>query len=103
MDRSRRASREGNEVTLQHKSRQQALLIEQLAEEKLAQLLASIEQLKKTPKGMVELERRVRVFGPRKRIEGETSSQFYERLRRWLEREIPQTKSPLHPPRQVGG
>jgi len=38
MDRSRRASRAGNEVTLQHKSRKQALLIEQLAEEKLGGL-----------------------------------------------------------------
>ena len=103
MDRSRKATREGNEVTFQHKSRKQALLIEQLGEDKLAQLQASIEQSKKTPEGMAELERRAKVFGECKRIEGETSSQFYNRLRLWLEKEIPQTKSPLHPPRQVGG
>lgn len=103
MDRSRKANREGNEVTLQHKSRKEALLIEELVEEKLAQLLASIEQLKQTPEGMAELERRVKVFGECKRIEDETPGQFYDKLRRWLERDIPQTKSPLHPPRQVGG
>lgn len=103
MDRSRKANREGNEVTLQHKSRKEALLIEELVEEKLAQLLASIEQLKQTPEGMAELERRVKVFGECKRIEDETPGQFHDKLRRWLERDIPQTKSPLHPPRQVGG
>lgn len=103
MDRSRKANREGNEVTLQHKSRKEALLIEELVEEKLAQLLASIEQLKQTPEGMAELERRVKVFGECKRIDDETPGQFYDKLRRWLERDIPQTKSPLHPPRQVGG
>jgi hypothetical protein len=51
MDRSRKATREGNEVTLQHTSPKEALLIEELVEEKLAQLQASIEQLKQTPEG----------------------------------------------------
>src|ERR1700687_873387 len=103
MDRSRKANREGTEVTLQHKSQKEALLIEELAEQKLAQLQASIEQLKQTPEGIAELQRRVKAFGEYKRIEGETSGQFYDKLRRWLDREIPQTKSPLHPPRQVSG
>jgi hypothetical protein len=101
MDRSRKANREGNEVTLQHKSRKEALLIEELVEEKLAQLQASMEQLKQTPAGVAELQRRVKAFGECKRIEGETSGQFYAKLHRWLDREIPQTKAPLHPPRQV--
>ena len=101
MDRSRKANREGNEGTLQHKSQKEASLIEELVEENLAQLQASIEQLKQTPEGIVELQRRAKAFGECKRIEGETSDQFYDKLRRWLEREIPQTKSPLHPPRQV--
>ena len=101
MDRSRKATREGNEVTLQHMSPKEALLIEELVEEKLAQLQASIEQLKQTPEGTAELQRRIKAFGECKRIEGETSGQFYDKLRRWLDREIPQTKSPLHPPRQV--
>ena len=103
MDRSRRANRERNEVTLQHKSRKEALRIERLVEEKLAELQASMEQLRQTPEGMAELKRRTKVFGECKRIEDETPGQFYDKLRRWLEREIPQTKSPLHPPRQVGG
>ena len=101
MDRSRKANREGNEVTLQHKSRKQGLLIEELVEEKLAELQASLEQLKQAPEGMAELERRAKAFGECTRIEGETSTQFYAKLRRWLDREIPQTKSPLHPPRQT--
>ena len=103
MDRSRKANRERNEVTLQHKSRKEALRIERLVEEKLAQLQASMEQLRQTPEGMAELQRRVKVFGECQRSEDETPGQFYDKLRRWLEREIPQTKSPLHPPRQVGG
>ena len=102
MDRSRKANREGNEVTLQHKSRQEALLVEELVEEKLAQLQASVEQLQQTPSGAVMLEQRVKLFGECRRIDGETSGQFYEKLCRWLDRDIPQTKSPRHPPRQTG-
>ena len=101
MDRSRKANREGNEVTLQHKSRAEALRIEELVEEKLAHLQASIEQLQQTPAGTAELKRRVKAFGECRRIEGETSAQYYDKLRRWLDRDIPQTKAPLHPPRQV--
>jgi len=101
MDRSRKATREGNEVTLQHMSPKEALLIEELVKAKLANLQASIEQLKQTPEGTAELQRRIKAFGECQRIEGDTSGQFYERLRRWLDREIPPTKAPLHPPRQV--
>ena len=101
MDRSRKATREGNEITLQHVSPKEALLIEEMVEEKLAQLQASIEQLKQTPEGIAELQGRLKAFGECSRIEGETSGQFYDKLRRWLERDIPLTKLPLHPPRQV--
>jgi hypothetical protein len=94
MDRSRKANREGNEVTLQHKSRAEALRIGELVEEKLAQLQASIEQLKQTPEGTVELKRRAKAFGECIRIEGETSGQYYDKLRRWLDRDIPQQKRP---------
>ena len=101
MDRSRKANREGNEVTLQHKSRKEASRIEEMVEANLVQLQASIEQLKQTPAGTAELQRRVKAFGECRRIEGETSGQFHDKLRRWLNRKIPQTKSPRHPPRQV--
>ena len=97
MDRSRKATRAGNEITLQHKSPQEALLIEELIEANLAQLQASIEQMKQSPEGTAELQRRVKAFGECQRIDDETSGQFYDKLRRWLDREIPQTKSPLHP------
>ena len=101
MDRSRKATREGNEITLQHVSPKEAHLIEEMVEGNLAQLLASIEQLKQTPEGAAELQGRIKTFGECQRIEGETSAQFYDKLRRWLERDIPLTESPLHPPRQV--
>ena len=102
MDKSRKANREDNEITLQYKSRQEALLEEELSEGKLTQLLVFISQLDQTPTGAAELQRRRKLFGECKRIEGETSGQFYARLHHWLEREIPQTKSPLHAPRQTG-
>src|SRR4029079_10468049 len=97
MDRSRKANREGNEVTLQYKSQGEALLIEQLLEERLTQLQASIEQLKQTPEGTAELNRRVKAFGECQRIEGESAGTFYEKLRHWLDRPLLQTKSPRHP------
>ena len=102
MDKSRRANREANEKTLQYKSRRQTVLQEELAEEKLTQLLAVISQLDQTTSGATELQRRRKVIGECNRIEGETSGQFYARLRHWLNRELPQTKSPLHAPRQTG-
>jgi len=103
MDRSRKANREVNEATLQHKSGREASLIEEMIEEKLVQLQVSIEQLQQTPEGISELQRRAKAFGACPRIEGETASQFYDKLRHWLDRDIPQTKAPLHPPRQTGG
>ena len=103
MDRTRKATREGNEVTLQHRSRNESSAIEALVEEKLAELQAWIEQLKQTPAGLAELQRRVKAFGECQRIEGETSAQFYDKLRRWMDREVLPTKSPLHPPRQDSG
>jgi hypothetical protein len=102
MDHSRIANREGNEKTLQYKSRQETRLDEEFTEDKLTDLLASISQLVQTPPGADEFQRRTKVFGECKRIEGETSGQFYARLRHWLDREIPPTKSPLHAPRQTG-
>ena len=45
MDRSRKVNREGSEVTLQHKSRQEAMGVEELCEDKLAQLLTFVQSL----------------------------------------------------------
>ena len=102
MDQSRKANREDNEITLQYKSRQETLLVEELNENNLTQLLAFISQHEQTPAGTAELQHRRKLFGECKRNEGETSFQFYARLHHWLYREIPQTKSPLHAPRQTG-
>jgi hypothetical protein len=103
MDASRKANREDNEVTLQHKSPKDALLTEELNEERLTHLMTFIRGLEQTPPGSAEIQRRIKFFGECKRIEGETAGVFYGRLRHWLDRDIPQTKSPLHPPRQSGG
>jgi hypothetical protein len=100
MDTSRKANREDNEITLQHKSPQDALLTEELNEDRLMHLLAFIRGLSRTPPGAAEVQRRIKLFGECKRFDGETASLFYGRLRHWLDRDIPQTKSPLHPPRQ---
>lgn len=102
MDISRKANREANEITLQYKSRQEILLDEELAEDHLVQLLAVISQLDQTPSGAAELQRRRKLFGACERFEGESSSQFSVRLRHWLDRDMPQTKSPRHAPRQTG-
>jgi hypothetical protein len=102
MDKSRKAHREANEKTLQYKSRRQTVLQEELAEEKLTQLLEVISQLDQTTPGATELQRRRKLIGECNRIEGETSGQFYARLRLWLDRDMPQAKSPLHAPRQTG-
>ena len=101
MDASRKATREGNETTLQYQSRQDALLTEELNEERLRQLLEFVGRLKETPAGVAEVQRRVKLFGDCTRIAGETSGQFYARLRHWLDRDLPPTKSPLHAPRQT--
>lgn len=102
VDISRKANREAYEITLQYKTRRESMLEEELAEENLTQLLAFIGHLGQTPPGVAELQRQRKLFGECKRIEGETSGQFYGRLRNWLDRELPQAKSPLHAPRQMG-
>lgn len=100
MDRSRKENREGRERTFQYKSRPQALLDDELAEDKLAQLLSFIQELKQTPTGSADLECRVKTFGECERSDGETSTDFFAKLHHWLHQDFPQTKTPLHPPRQ---
>ena len=100
MDITRKAHREAQEATLQYRTRQEALLEEELIEEKLKQLLEFVGGLKQTPEGAAEIQRRIKSFGECQRSEGETSAEFYAKLRHWLDRSMPRTKSPLHPPRQ---
>lgn len=102
MDRTRKANREDDEKTLQYRTQNEAQHEAELIEEKLAQLQATVAQLELTPEGMAELERRIKLFGECTRLADESSAQFCDRLRVWLERDLPQTKSPLHPPRQTG-
>ena len=101
MDITRKANREAQEATLQYRSRQEALLDEELIEEKLKQLLEFVAKLERNPEGTADLQRRVKLFGECRRSEGETSAEFYGKLRHWLDRDIASKKSPLHPPRQT--
>ena len=101
MDITRKGNREAHEITLQYQSRRESMLDEELTENNLTQLLAFIGHLGQTPPGAAELQRRRKLLGKCERIEGETSGQFYARLRRWLDRDLPETKSPLHAPRQT--
>ena len=95
MDPSRKANREDTETTLQYQSPQDAMLVEELNEQSLKLLLTSIGKLEGTPAGAAELQRRTKLFGQGHRVEGESSGQFYTRLRHWLGRELPLTKSPI--------
>ena len=101
MDRSRKENREDRERTFQYKSRQEALLDDELMEDKLSQLLSFTKKLQHTPEGSAELQRRVKVFGECERSDGETTTDFYAKLNNWLHRDFPRTKLPLHPPRQT--
>jgi len=102
VDRTRKANREVHEATLQYRTKNEALDEAELIEEKLIQLQARVAQLELTPEGIAELQRRTTLYGECKRLADDTSAQFCEKLRVWLERDLPQTKSPLHPPRQSG-
>ena len=101
MDRSRRASRDGNEKTMQYKSQQVMRLDEEMVERRLTQLLTFVGQLERTPTGIAEIRGRIKLFGECQRTGRESSTVFYGRLRRCIDRDIPQTKSPRHPPRQI--
>ena len=94
--------RQALDATLRFRIRRETLTVEDLVEEKLSHLQIFIGQLARTPHGLAEIERRTKHFGDCERIEGETSGQFYGKLRHWLDRDMPQTKSPLHAPRQTG-
>jgi hypothetical protein len=101
MDRTRKANREDHERTFQYRSRRETLLGDELIEDQLTQLLAFVGELAQTPAGAAQIQRRAKAFGDCQRNEGESSAEFYARLHHWLDRVIPQTKSPLHPPRQT--
>ena len=77
MDKSRKANRGDNEITLQYKSQQEMLLEAELYKDKLTKMLAVISQLEETSAGAAELQQRRKLVGECKRIEGETSGQFY--------------------------
>jgi hypothetical protein len=98
---SPKALREAQEAFLQYQSRQESMLDKELIEDKLSQLLIFIDQLEGTSAGAAEIRRRVRLFGVCKRGDGESAAEFYSKLRRWLDRDMPQIKSPLHAPRQT--
>ena len=101
MDVSRKANRQDQEVTLQYKSRQDAMLVDELNEDRLTQLLAFIDRLQQTPPGSDELRKRTKLFGECKRVAGDTTIGYYGKLRHWLDRDLPQAKSRRRRPRQA--
>jgi hypothetical protein len=101
MNPKRNAKREGHEATLQYRTHQETLGIDEVTEEKLAQLHSFIEQLRKTPPGALEFKRRTRLFGECNRMDGEAVGQFYGRLRHWLDRDLPSSKSPRQASRHM--
>jgi hypothetical protein len=102
MDRTRKANREDDEATLQYRTKNEALDEAELIEDRLTRLQAKLAQLEETPEGRVELQRRTTLYGECERLADDTSAQFCDKMRVWLERDLPLTKSPLHPPRQTG-
>jgi hypothetical protein len=86
MNLTRKTKQENLEETQLYRSRQASLLVDDMIEEKLTQLQVFISQLNHTPHGRAELERRTDRYGDCKRIEGETSGQFYAKLRNWLDK-----------------
>jgi hypothetical protein len=80
--------REALEATLQFRSRQETLAVDDLIEEKLTHLQMFIGHLTRTPHGWADIERRIKRYGDCKRIEGESSGQFYGKLRHWLDRTV---------------
>ena len=63
MDVRRKANREDHEITLQYKTRREAMLVDELNEDRLTQLLAFIDRLQQTPPGSAELRHRTKLFG----------------------------------------
>ena len=100
MEITRKAIREAQEANLRTRSRQETLLDWELIDEKLTHLLDFIGKLKQTPIGTVEIQSRVKRFGRCDRSKGETSVEFYPKLRHWLDRDMPRTKPPRRTPRQ---
>lgn len=94
MTTSRKADRDGQEISRQFQRRQERLSREELDDFKLTHLLEFIEQLEQTSVGQTDLRRRTRLFGECVRLEGESTAQFHGRLRFWLDRNLPQTESP---------
>jgi hypothetical protein len=67
---------------------QRKLSPKEQVESKLAHLEVFIQQLGQEKSGKAELKRRFERFGECKRMPDEITTQFYGRLRRWLDRDI---------------
>lgn len=99
MHNSPKAAREAREIALHYRVWKKGLLAEELLEEKLSRLLEFIGKLEETPAGSAELKHRIKLFGKCRRINGETSGQFYGKLRHWLDRDMPRQIAPRNPER----
>ena len=101
MNPSGKTWREANDFTLEFESTHEIMPINELDENNLRQLLVYMSWLEQTPQGATDLQRRITLFGDCRRSDGETSGQFYTRLRQWLDRDFPTTKSQRRARRQM--
>lgn len=100
MDITRKAHRQAQAETLECRTRQEALLDDELVEDKLSHLLMFVGKLEQNPEGAAEIQSRVKLFGACQRSKCETSAEFYAKLRHWLDRNMSGTKSTRHIYRQ---
>lgn len=102
MEKSQKPEPDDGGAIFEYETRPKELHHQDLTEEKLAQLLEFIGELQQHPEGAAELKLRINRYGKCDRMEGETTAQFYGRLRSWLDKDLPLTKSSRHAPSENG-
>jgi hypothetical protein len=87
MNPNRKSKEEDLEAALQSRVRQGNMPPNEQIKEKLAHLQTFVRQLARTNEGQADLQRRFQLFGDCAPVPGESESQFYGRLRCWLDRD----------------
>jgi len=85
---TRRSKQEDLQALAEAQVRYSGMSASQQIDEKLEQLQAFVQQMSQTVQGKADLQRRTQTFGPCRVREGETTREFYGRLRRWLDADV---------------
>jgi len=85
---TRRSKEEDLQTLAEAQERHSEMSASQQIDEKLEQLQAFVQQMSQTVQGKADLQRRTQTFGPCRVREGESSREFYGRLRRWLDADV---------------